>query len=236
MRASSLTVVAVAVIGVACGGSEFSGSGDGGSTDGATDATANDAASDATTGDATAGDGGSDATSRDAATDSAPGDGGAPVNHRPSDSQCSAAAPAGNCSLMGGACAHDTDCTNGTNGRCVESTHGARLCRCTYDGCVHDTDCSTGQVCACHGSAYTNGIGNTCIPGNCRVDADCGVGGYCSPSHGGTGCGEVTGYYCHTPGDQCRNDSDCVGMGGLQVCGWSAAHSRWECVSQPLCP
>ena len=71
--------------------------------------------------------------------------------------------------------------TAGTNGRCVEQGGGIAFCGCTYDTCVDDAACPTGQTCACHGSPY-NGGGNSCVPGNCRVDTDCGPGGYCSPS------------------------------------------------------
>jgi len=99
---------------------------------------------------------------------------------------------------------------------------------------VHDTDCKTGELCVCHGSAYTDGQGNTCMPGNCRVDSDCGTAGFCSPSHGTSGCGGVTGYYCHTVADTCTNDSDCSGS-PIDVCAWSAKQSRWTCQRSLLC-
>jgi hypothetical protein len=167
--------------------------------------------------------------------DASPADGGrVPIYHRPDDSQCSQPAPPGNCTFASGACTHDGQCTSGTNGRCVESNGGVIYCSCTYDTCVHDTDCAVGQLCVCHGSAYTN-AGNTCMPGNCRVDSDCGAGGYCSPSHGTVSCGGVSGYYCHGASDQCTDDSDCSGMGGLDVCAWSSTGHRWECQMELLC-
>jgi Cys-rich repeat protein len=76
--------------------------------------------------------------------------------------------------------------------------------------------------------------GNTCMPGNCRVDSDCGAGGYCSPSRGSNGCGYVEGYYCHTRADLCVNDSDCAG--GNMTCAWSATSGRWECANVEFCP
>jgi hypothetical protein len=169
-----------------------------------------------------------DAGGKDAATE-------VPVNHRADDSQCAGSPPPGNCpeSIPMDVCSHDTDCTTGTNGRCVESGGGALDCSCTYDTCATDNDCPKGQLCACHGSPYTESAGNTCMPGNCRVDADCGASGYCSPSEGG-GCGSLGGYYCHTPSDQCVNDSDCSG-GGLDVCEWSSTDARWECQMELLC-
>jgi hypothetical protein len=171
--------------------------------------------------------GGSDATSFD-------GGGRVPAQHRPSDSQCGQPAPAGNCTLQQSTCTTDGQCTSGTNGRCVQSTHGAQLCSCTYDACAKDTDCPSGKLCVCHGSAFTSGAGNTCIEGNCRVDADCGAGSYCSPSHGTTGCGAVTGYYCHTAADTCLDDSDCGGS--TRVCGWSPGDNHWKCQQEQLCP
>lgn len=130
-------------------------------------------------------------------------------------------------------CKQDSQCTDGgADGRCITSGGGPAGCYCTYDACRTDTDCSAGELCVCHGSAYSYG-GNRCMPGNCRVDSDCGVGGYCSPAPGTGGCGYVTGYYCHTHGDLCTNDSDCPGG---DVCTWSAAMGRWECQLRQLCP
>jgi hypothetical protein len=125
-------------------------------------------------------------------------------------------------------CSKDGDCTAGTNGRCVEGTGGPIYCLCTYDACMHDTDCAAGQACACHGSTYTFGAGNTCIQGNCRVDSDCGPGNYCSPSFDPASCGSLLGYFCHTPSDQCLDDSDC-GDFVAQVCAYSATSSSWQC-------
>jgi hypothetical protein len=63
--------------------------------------------------------------------------------------------------------------------------------------------------------------------GNCRVDADCGAGGYCSPSRGR--CGVFNGFYCHTSADTCVDPTlDCGSCGiscvytptvGAFVCG-----------------
>jgi hypothetical protein len=130
-------------------------------------------------------------------------------------------------------CSGDSQCTAGTNGRCVESGGGVLYCACTYDTCSGDAACPTGQTCACHGSPYDNG-GNTCVSGNCRVDSDCeGGAGYCSPAYATMGCGGLAGYYCHTPQDQCVNDGDC-GSGGY-VCTYATSSARWTCQQQLLC-
>jgi hypothetical protein len=34
------------------------------------------------------------------------------------------------------------------------------------------------ETCACHGSPYMYSVDNLCILGNCRIDSDCGKGGY----------------------------------------------------------
>jgi hypothetical protein len=190
----------------------------------------------------------------DAAVD-ADAEGGAgrvPVNHRPSDAQCSTPAPPGNCggpypNPDAGGCARDSDCTEaGTNGRCINRGGGpAAPCFCTYDTCILDTDCPSGQTCACHGARYTDARGNTCMKGNCRVDADCGARGYCSPSSNTGICGDsLAGYYCHTAADLCIDDSDCpessVGTSGTITvgnpgCVYSTTDSRWECIIVPVC-
>ncbi len=165
-----------------------------------------------------------------------------PTNHRPNDDQCTAPASPGDCSIGGvggggggpGNCSMDSQCTMGTNGRCIESNGGALYCACSYDTCADDAACGSGQTCACHGSPYSEG-GNTCVPGNCRVDSDCGANGYCSPSESTTGCGGgVAGYYCHTPNDKCVNDSQCTGSFGI-ACVYSTTQMFWQCQSIPEC-
>jgi hypothetical protein len=160
-----------------------------------------------------------------------------PMNHRADDSACATTPPAGTCTLMPGfaQCTKDSECSTGTNGRCIETMGGALTCFCSYDTCKKDSDCTNGQLCVCHGSAYTGGAGNSCGSGNCRTDADCG-GSFCSPSANSMGCGGLGGYYCHTPSDQCVDDADCPTMNGPQICAFSSKNSRWECAQQLLCP
>jgi Cys-rich repeat protein len=132
----------------------------------------------------------------------------------------------------------DSQCKSdaGTNGRCRYSTGGAIFCSCSYDSCLHDTDCPSGDTCACHGSPFVAG-GNFCIKSGCRVDSDCGAGGYCSPAYNTGSCGSLLGYYCHTPKDQCVNDSDCVGDGGglPEKCSYSTSSGYWMCMKYGLC-
>jgi hypothetical protein len=135
---------------------------------------------------------------------------------------------------MGQQCEMDSQCTSGTNGRCIQAVGPIEDCECTYDSCVHDTDCPTGDTCACHGSPYTYGEGNTCVQGNCRVDSDCGPGGYCSPSYDTMSCGGLLGYYCHTANDQCIDDTDCGSANSDNVCVYSG--SEWQCGMEQLCP
>jgi hypothetical protein len=117
----------------------------------------------------------------------------------------------------------------------VTSGGPVETCECTYDACFHDTDCNAGEVCACHGSAYVGGFGNACVQGDCRVDSDCGAGGWCSPSTDPSSCaGGLLGYYCHTPKDTCVNDSDCNLKGGAYACAYQSGF--WQCEPELLCP
>jgi hypothetical protein len=72
------------------------------------------------------------------------------------------------------------------------------------------------------------------VPGDCRVDTDCGPCGWCSPTSGA--CGSVVGYYCHTPKDQCINDSDCLDAGLGNACGYDTSLGYWRCIFLPGCP
>jgi hypothetical protein len=110
------------------------------------------------------------------------------------------------------------------------------------DFCLADGDCQKGYVCACGGETATVSPPpgatdaaaeayaiNTCVPATCRMDSDCGPGGYCSPSYT---CGTVQGYYCHGPADTCADPAkDCCGS---QDCFWSAAAGAFTCAIE-LC-
>jgi hypothetical protein len=48
----------------------------------------------------------------------------------------------------------------------------------------------------------------------------------------------LLGYYCHTPSDECVNDSDCPAMPaamGPQACTYSMAKQHWVCATVPIC-
>ncbi|HSZ82865.1 MAG TPA: hypothetical protein VLA14_11315 [Polyangia bacterium] len=165
-----------------------------------------------------------------------------PAKHRASAAACSTDRPAGVCAVAVAAgtsaptpaCTKDSDCTAGSNGRCLELGRVA-ACSCSYDMCTTDADCAqTGGPCACRPDAQgvvapTTTSSNTCLAGDCRVDADCGAGGYCSPSLGS--CGNysgVTGYYCHTATDACVDDADCAAQGAGD-CRYNPTKKAWDC-------
>lgn len=169
----------------------------------------------------------------------------AAINHRQDEAQCSEPVGPGvcGCSSCSGVgccsgpeftCMSDASCTRGVNGRCNGNGPVAG-CGCTYDRCSGDRDCPGNETCACHGSPYMYGVDNFCIQGNCRVDSDCGKGGYCSPS----GAWSVVGYYCHTPQDTCTNDNECTsqncsGDPGEPRCVYSSSAGRWQCQCIPI--
>jgi hypothetical protein len=176
-----------------------------------------------------------------------PRDAAIPTLHRANAVSCSKPRPRGSatsaCHFFGqdaGLCSGDQDCTSGLNGRCECLQAGATTNfqnTCTYDDCASDSDCN-GGACACrespiHANPYW-GSQTKCLAGNCHTDSDCGSGGYCSPSPE-LGCGPQYwyGYYCHTPIDECANDTDCDDANAY--CAYDAATSHWIC-SSGLCP
>jgi hypothetical protein len=156
--------------------------------------------------------------------------GGIPTMHRPVPMTCPPVV--GNCparttdmGTMG--CASDQDCTTSPHGHCDVMFNG---CSCDYDTCLGDSDCPANNICAC--ASPRGEPANVCVPGNCRVDADCGPGGYCSLSLG-MGCiGRlpVQGAFCHSKADTCTNDADCMSStGGFNYCQWHPELGHWAC-------
>jgi len=162
---------------------------------------------------------------------------GVPEQHRATASTCSpsttTASPCGG--IGSGECSKDSDCASGTNGHCTFQGGGAAICHCFYDTCANDSECTSGGPCACQGSPYQS-IVNACVQGNCKVDADCGASGYCSPSAGTSCSGGLAGYFCHTPSDECLNDSDCADAGPAPVCAYDSTKKHWACAGVQLCP
>ena len=165
-----------------------------------------------------------------------------PMNHRAVADACPTTRAAGACpypdagTLTG--CSTDSQCTMGTNGRCIQEVRVA-ACSCSYDQCASDSECTGGAVCACRVNSRGARGANVCLAANCRTDSDCGAQGFCSPTLD-FGCGAytgLTGYYCHTPQDECIDDGDCAGRdagpfgGGMPFCGYSPMVGHWACAS-----
>jgi len=159
-----------------------------------------------------------------------------PANHRATATACDHVRATNDPGVpdgeVGPACRSHADCTAGENGRCVGNGHDGW--HCTYDACFADADCPTvddgPRLCAC--GAGDRSDNNVCLTGNCRVDADCGAAGYCSPSLGS--CGNYfgfEGYFCHTPDDECSDDSDCGAGGsyGAPYCAFMPSTGHWQC-------
>jgi hypothetical protein len=174
-------------------------------------------------------------------------DGGAriPENHRVSHETCvSGSQPTSPCvpsGVVSSLCSVSGDCRSGTNGRCLPELHPpvpGTYCLCAYDECLSDGDCSAGGACSCGKESSPFGKGNRCLLGDCQVDADCGPMGYCSPSRKPhtplswtSSNGALNGFYCHTNGDTCLNDADCIGGGNWgSYCAFDSTKSGWVCM------
>jgi hypothetical protein len=182
------------------------------------------------------------------ATDSGPRGPHPPALHRPAASACSAPRPPGDPEcvavvqpILEAGCASDNQCTGGIDGRCGCDPIGAvgTVIECSYDLCLSDSDCD-GGVCSCRenpihpsGGGFIWQTSTWCMGGNCRIDSDCGPGGYCSPSFGnGSDCVDWF-YFCHTPDDECTDDSDCPHPPGVfpPYCAYDANVGHWACSS-----
>jgi len=174
---------------------------------------------------------------------------GAPASHRASATACSEERPPGlnvdagelSCTSFN-CCSNDQQCADaGANGRCTQTfgPYDGLQAVCTADQCFSDGDCPAQRVCDCRGSLLNTdtSASHRCLPlGNCRVDSDCGPGGYCSPSldvNCGSGMG-VRGYFCHTPNDDCIDDNECQKSAttGEGYCAFDPLAKRWVCSSR----
>jgi hypothetical protein len=149
-----------------------------------------------------------------------------PKVHRASAEKCSEAPRASHpAPKQQGDCKTDADCTAGKNGQCVDVYigQGDSSAECRYDTCFSDADCKAGP-CEC---GDPEGV-HRCGGGSCRIDADC-KGSYCSPSPGDCGPGwGRSGWFCHTPNDECVDDSDCTKQ-GEGYCWFDARAAHWAC-------
>lgn len=132
-------------------------------------------------------------------------------------------------------CTSHAECNKGKNGRCSGNGHDGW--RCTYDFCDGDIDCGGGtNVCECEGGFRSDN--NVCLSQNgCATDRDCGPAGYgwCSPTLGACGhYSKTESYQCHTPADECVDDSDCTEngtgpFGGPGYCAYDSTVGHWKC-------
>jgi hypothetical protein len=157
----------------------------------------------------------------------------APAMHRPQPETC----PSGDTFPPDAApmsCSKDADCTDAatTPGAGLVCFHG----QCSYDQCATDQDCPSGDVCSCKGNTFGYAhvsAGNSCVPANCRSDADCGPAGRCAPTVDSS-CGTfygVRGYYCHSCNDTCTQDSDCAARDASPAgyCAYDLTVGHWVC-------
>jgi hypothetical protein len=173
-----------------------------------------------------------------------------PSVHRVLGASCPSDRGAGSTAVCGAntarpaACAGDSTCTAGTNGRCITGFGPACSLYCSYDECSGDSDCPGNAPCACR-SAATDSAANTCATAsNCRVDADCGPGGFCSPSLVATLCFCIGESFCK-PGESAgcaETDSNGVTVQVPCSCSGNCGHGYFchtpkdSCVDDSDCP
>jgi hypothetical protein len=151
-----------------------------------------------------------------------------PVEHRAADVPCPLSAP-----LAATPCDAASECPAVAHVACVPYDDAGTPSYCNADVCNVDSECADGGVCLCGSDSTptTATTQNVCLAaGNCRVDSDCTRVPYCSPSS--VGCGATFAYYCHTPSDECGNDTDCRDD---QFCQYSPSAAKWTCVNAGAC-
>jgi len=104
---------------------------------------------------------------------------------------------------------------------------------CRYPECSSDSDCGPHRACIPSG-AFSYFFA-TCLPAECRIDADCTArtGGSCRPLGLGQ-CNRVAGFFCAYQGDVCASDVDCETIESGQRC--IPADGGTACVLPPEFP
>ena len=166
-----------------------------------------------------------------------PGNLGVPPLHRANSLMCTVprtpATDGGSAPNNYGGCTGDGQCTSGQDGRC-QAVYNSMACGCSYDTCDIDDVCGDNAVCLCRTTDTPSSANHCLTAGNCRVDSECGAGGYCSPSLlvGDTCNQDNIAYFCHSAQDQCVQDSQCVAAIGqpAQGCLFSPhGEGYWAC-------
>jgi hypothetical protein len=100
-------------------------------------------------------------------------------------------------------CVDDTDCVASAHGYCA---YGG----CKY-GCVTDDECASDQACFC------GDFVGTCIPANCRSDADCATNFPCT-AYRAVGFATPDALSCQSPVDECLTDAQCSSLNPRVSC------------------
>jgi hypothetical protein len=137
---------------------------------------------------------------------------------------CGDAAPC----AMGDPCAQDSDCTAGSNGRCVPELDETTYC--TYDACFADSDCE-GGLCICRASSASSAANLCYAEGNCAADSDCIPGLWCSPSLPGNGaCSCASFALCADAGNAAPGTTTTMTPPQTLGCWESSGDGKWTAI------
>ncbi len=137
---------------------------------------------------------------------------------------CTSPVEPGNCDLDGvGSCSVDADC--GANGACIAMAAGpGPFCGCVVS-CETDDDCGEGKACVCAGVAGRS----SCVPADCRSNADCGDGLCRYAVHPGS-CDGMPKLACTAADDACVLDGDCPS--GIDTAACYPLDGVYQCVEE----
>jgi hypothetical protein len=137
--------------------------------------------------------------------------------------------PMGDHAYLDKFCQQDSDCVDGSNGRCeyTSELYAQATCDCVYL-CESDADCAAGHVCLPTSLADVSQKRPVCVRAGCERGDEC-ASGECGILVAEDSCGKIYSWVgCRTESDECRARIHCHESSDIE-CFPHEVDGEWKC-------